>query len=280
MLTIENDSLRVEINPFGAEVTKVVKNGTNYMKQGDKFWNRTAPVLFPIVGRLIEDSYDVSGKTYNMSQHGFARDNNFEIINHEKDTATFLLESNSNTKKVYPFDFHFYITYTLNGCDLTTTYLIENRSSGEMLYSVGGHPGFKIDTNCEYRIISNSNAIKYNLEGPYVSGHEKVENLDIIFNEEEFIDDAIILAQEESEIFILKNDEPYIKMTYDNMPLVGIWAPCKKDVDFICLEPWSGIADYIEEPSRELVDKHYINILSKDSNEVHSYTTSFLENKN
>jgi galactose mutarotase-like enzyme len=247
------------------------------MKEGDEFWNRTSPVLFPIVGRLKNDSYEVNNVTYKMSQHGFARDYNFEIINHAKDTATFLLESNSETLKIYPFDFHFYITYSLNGCDLTTTFLIENRSSGEMLYSVGGHPGFKIDHKNDYHIISNSNAIKYNLEGPYVSGHEKVENLDIIFDVENFANDAIILAQEECEIFILKNDEPYIKMTYDNMPLVGIWAPYKEEVDFVCLEPWSGIADYLEEPSRELVDKHYINSLEKDSNVTHSYTTSFLE---
>lgn len=278
MLTIENDSLKVEINPLGAEVTKVIKNGINYMKEGSEFWNRTSPVLFPIVGRLKNDSYEVNNVTYNMNQHGFARDYTFEIINHEKDTATFLLESNSKTLKVYPYDFHLYITYKLDGCDLTTTFLVENRSSGEMLYSIGGHPGFKIDQDNDYHIVSNSNAIKYNLEGPYVSGHEKVENLDILFNKEHFVNDAIILAQEESEIFILKNEKPYIKMTYDNMPLVGIWAPYKHDVDFICLEPWSGIADYIEEPSRELEDKHYINSLEKDSNVTHSYTTSFLEN--
>jgi hypothetical protein len=53
--TIENGILSVSAKTAGAELTSIrlKADGTEYLWQADpKFWNRHAPLLFPIVGAL------------------------------------------------------------------------------------------------------------------------------------------------------------------------------------------------------------------------------------
>ena len=74
---IKNEHIKVKIKSFGAELNSLQKidEDLEYIWQGDsKYWNRHSPILFPIVGRLKNDSYFYKNQKYNMSQHGFARD--------------------------------------------------------------------------------------------------------------------------------------------------------------------------------------------------------------
>lgn len=280
MITLDNGTLKVEIDPLGAEIQSVIKNNYNYIREKNlEFWNRYTPVLFPIVGKLENDQYFVDGKKFEMTQHGFARDMEFEVIYSDANSATFLLSSNSETLKKYPYNFNFYITHEIDGNDLTTSYRVENKNNHDMYYSVGAHPGFRVEKDHSYNIITTSSAMKYDFEDGLITGHEKVEHMDIMFDYTEFKDDAIILDLDEKELNILKDGENYMRFTMHNLPLVGIWAPYHKDVDFVCIEPWSGIADYVDNDSRELKDKHFINKISKDEIKDHSFTTSFLEKK-
>ncbi|RHS32369.1 hypothetical protein DWV55_11650 [Butyricicoccus sp. AF10-3] len=62
MQVLENERFRVEINEFGAELTRFTskKDGTEYVWKGDPAaWKRHAPILFPIVGRLKDKTYTV-----------------------------------------------------------------------------------------------------------------------------------------------------------------------------------------------------------------------------
>ena len=93
-MKIENDELLVEIKSAGAELTKIYSKSTklNYLWKGDSvFWGRHAPVLFPIVGQVKGKSYLLEGEKYQLSQHGFARDQEFQLIQHDDDLATFEL---------------------------------------------------------------------------------------------------------------------------------------------------------------------------------------------
>ena len=87
-MKLENEDLLVELKLAGAEITRVYSKTTklDYLWEGDsKYWNRQAPVLFPIVGSLKDKKYVVDGIEYELPQHGFARDGEFEIIEQEKD---------------------------------------------------------------------------------------------------------------------------------------------------------------------------------------------------
>ena len=82
---IKNEFIKAKIKSFGAELNSLQKCGKDleYIWQGDaKYWARHSPILFPIVGRLKKDNYFYKNQKYNMSQHGFARDKEFEIIEH------------------------------------------------------------------------------------------------------------------------------------------------------------------------------------------------------
>ncbi len=103
---IENDILKATIEAKGAELSSVFhkEHQLEYMWSGDAaYWGKKSPVLFPIVGTLKDDSYIFNGKKYTLSRHGFARDYTFEVENHTEDKVSFLLTSNAETLKNYPF---------------------------------------------------------------------------------------------------------------------------------------------------------------------------------
>ena len=142
---IFSSKLSIQMKAAGAEVISV-KNSDNleYMWQGDaSIWSRHAPVLFPIVGKLKDDSYIYKGQKYALSQHGFARDMAFKLMQHTANTCTFELSSSSETKTNYPFDFIFQIQYSLQNNVLETKYTVRNSGAEIIYYSLGAHPGFR-----------------------------------------------------------------------------------------------------------------------------------------
>ena len=67
MISLENDTLKVEINTHGAELCAIYHKETQleYLWNGNPtYWKRHAPVLFPIVGKLKENQCVIDGKTY------------------------------------------------------------------------------------------------------------------------------------------------------------------------------------------------------------------------
>src|SRR5450755_1057965 len=146
MYILENDILKVEIASKGAELQSLVHlgSGIEYLWNGDPaFWAKRSPVLFPIVGSLKINTYLYQGKSYQLTRHGFARDKEFEVEKQSPKAITFLLRSDAETKKNYPFDFEFRICYQISGDELSTEYQVVNTGSGVMFFSVGGHPAFR-----------------------------------------------------------------------------------------------------------------------------------------
>lgn len=73
--TIENEFLRVSAEDSGAELRSITlrKNGKEFLWQGDpSVWYGRAPVLFPVVGQLLDGKYSYNGREYELAKHGFA----------------------------------------------------------------------------------------------------------------------------------------------------------------------------------------------------------------
>ena len=143
--TIENDYLTVQINDAGAELHSIVnkENGVEYLWQGNPdIWYGQSPVLFPFIGRLLDDKYRYNGKEYTMQKHGFARKRTFESVSCAGSEAVFVLRSDDTTRPSYPFEFELYVKFTLKGKTLQATHTVVNKTDGEMYLSLGGHPGF------------------------------------------------------------------------------------------------------------------------------------------
>lgn len=103
------------------------------------------PILFPICGNLPDNTYTHNGEHYALKQHGFARDLPWEVtdrVTNDLVSLTLVLNSNDQTRAVYPFDFQIAFTYQLKGNTLEIQQRYTNHSSSAMPFSTGLHPYF------------------------------------------------------------------------------------------------------------------------------------------
>lgn len=269
-ITIQNQAIKAVIKTKGAELSSLQKEGKNYIWEiNSEFWNKTSPILFPIVGALKNGEYFHEGKVYKLSRHGFARDFEFEVIENSENAVVFSLKSNEETLKVYPFHFELQLSYILEGNKLVVKYEIINRSSEKMYYSIGAHPAFNIDGNFEdFSLIfdDEKDLETYKLEQDLFSGKTEILKLNgnvLPLQYELFEEDALVFKNFATKSLTLaKNNESVMKVSFPDFPYLGIWT--KKDAPFICIEPWLGIADNAN-TSGKIEEKEGIQILENNS---------------
>lgn len=282
---ISSESLAVSINENGAELSSIKnKDNVEYLWQGDKkIWGRHAPVLFPIVGKLKDNYYIFNNKKFELPQHGFARDMQFAVKEKSESSCSFELKANAETKQKFPFDFVFTIRYQLKNNELITAYSISNPSDELLYFSVGAHPGFNVPLHANEKF--DDYALEF-LPGDYnvsvlqdglLSGFKKklaLEESKLQLHPSLFDDDALVFEDGQIKaISICKNGKPVITMQCENWPFFGIWT--KKGCDqFICLEPWYGIADSADS-NHQFADKKGILILEPGKEFNCSFSTIF-----
>ncbi|AFK04673.1 Aldose 1-epimerase [Emticicia oligotrophica DSM 17448] len=285
MYYIENEYLEVGIDPKGAELFSIYnkQHEIDYVWGADpEFWGKSSPVLFPIVGGLKDNTYFFEDKEYSLPRHGFARDYEFEVEDHWDDGISFLLRSNEETLKVYPFEFELRLVYELYANLLSVTYHVTNVGEKDMYFSIGGHPAFNVplekglnydDFHLEFETeeafmrwpLSEKGLI---LEEPVaLLGVTEIED-EIVVNEsnkipltkELFHQDALVFKQLNSTSVTLKSENSSRSLRFDfaGFPYLGIWAA--KNADFVCIEPWCGIADSVSH-SQNITEKEGINFL-------------------
>lgn len=253
---IASSQLVLKVNANGAELCSVkdIASGFEFIWQADPaVWARHAPVLFPVVGKLFENKIHIDGQVFNMNPHGFARDSNFELVELYADTIRFMLESDEETKKVYPYDFKFFVTHEVTDNRVTIGYTVLNTGSKTLFYSVGGHPGFNLPLKDLSKYLIRFDKPE-NLERTMLDHGNRnglTENLGIGLSElnlsnDLFINDAIIFQNLKSaQLSLVQHNSNFkIEMQYEGFPYLGIWAKYPNQ-EFICLEPWHGLADSV-----------------------------------
>lgn len=277
MIHLSNTSFRATISTTGAELIFFGPNsGKNILwsKQTDH-WNRIAPNLFPIVGRLKEDSYVLNGKSYRMTQHGFARDREFEVVERSEAALRLRLISEGKSMDVYPYFFTFDVLYSLSDSGLEISYETHNTGDEPMYYSVGGHPAFYLEENLEQYYLEFDTAIqleRHELSGSYFSGETSYYGVSTQLNlgDELFENDAFVLKDPQFHSVCLKHrdGETLVQMSCDSWTAIGFWT--KKDAPFICIEPWWGWADH-SDSSGKLEEKAGIRKLNPGEKERVTY---------
>lgn len=257
LVTLKNQYLKVVAKKNGAELIsiKLLEDDTEYLWQGDSItWSDHAIVQFPIIGNLKQDKYLHNNELYNMMSHGFARISDFEIVEKSADKVVFQLQSNVKTKALYPFEFVFQVTYRLEKKSIKILFDVINTDENEMYFSLGYHPGF----NCPLKVgekmedyylefSDNESADRLLLKDNLIDTLQAnyLKNLSVIpLSKSIFKEDAIILKDISSTSLTLKNNlnNKSVKVSFGNVPYLGIWSP-KEYGDFVCIEPWLGIAD-------------------------------------
>lgn len=271
---IQNDHLSIAVQAKGAELVSLYhkKHTIEYMWNGDPaFWGKHSPVLFPIVGTLKNDTYYYNNSAYHLSRHGFARDRPFTLSASAASELCFTLESDAGTLQQFPFEFKFDIIYRLQQSRLTVTYRVQNTGNGDMYFSVGGHPAFKVpvvkgtdynDYYLEFNEPEIASRWPISAEGLITTDAEPflLHTNKLPLRKELFYRDALVFKNLRSDTVRLrssKHDEG-IEFNFSGFPYLGIWAA--KDANFVCIEPWCGIADSVNS-NQQLTDKEGINRL-------------------
>lgn len=249
--------IKIKCLEHGAELTSIKVDGIEKLHQGNEvldengkaYWGRHAPILFPIVGKLKDNKTQINGNIYEMTQHGFARDMDFEDLGNNK----YLLKSNSETLKKYPFKFELYIEYKINQNELTTEYTVINKDEKDMLFGLGGHPAFICDYstgNYELKFDKKEDNIEfYKLQDGLIKTEpipSILEDNKIKLDKDIFNEDAIIMKNINSNKIILNNareNKKELEFNFEGFPYLAIWS--KKGAPFVCIEPWQNHTDSV-----------------------------------
>jgi len=284
--SITNEYLSICISDIGAELKSIKKinDDVEYLWQMNKeIWERQAPLLFPVIGRLKDEEYEYDNKTYKMGIHGFAYVSLFKVFSIQKDKITFLLKENKDTLKVFPFKFELYITYLLKDNSIIKKHKIINKNNNKMYFEIGGHEGYNLalfsgEKMEDYYIeFENSNKItSYVLGENMMVNKEKKEiqlkNQKLYLFPEVFKDDALIIDEFKSHKIAIKNDKNNRSVTvnFDDFKYLGIWTKYMVS-NYVCIEPWSSLPDanFLD---KKLINKQDIIELEKNSEKVLKYT--------
>ncbi len=137
MKTLSNSELTIKVSPHGAELCSILHDGKEYLWQADPaFWKRHSPVLFPIVGSVWENEYRHEGVSYALTQHGFARDMDFELMLELEDEVRYRLVDSEETRKKYPFPFCLEIGYRIEGKKIEVLWKVINTGTREMHFQI------------------------------------------------------------------------------------------------------------------------------------------------
>ncbi|MBE7034204.1 MAG: aldose 1-epimerase family protein [Ruminococcaceae bacterium] len=271
-ITLKNDCLTVLVSPLGAELKSIIKDNTQRLWQGDpRWWNGQAPLLFPICGCLSEGRYLHKGVSYDLPMHGFGRRSVFEVESADNTKAVFLLKSDVETLKVYPFEFELRVIYELKENRISITYVVINKTDGEMYFSVGSHEAYNCEGKTEdYEMFFENNEplVNYLLDGPLLNG--KTENMEytngaLTFTDEKFkeLDTYIFLNTESKKVTLKKKgSDKSISVEFSGIDNLLIWK--EPGSEFFCIEPWCGLPDYVGEV-KEISQKPAINKLEKNA---------------
>lgn len=260
MLYLENEQIKVGVHPKGAELQSLFHKGQQleYMWSGDPaFWGKHSPLLFPIVGTLKANTYYYQDKPYTLTRHGFARDREFVVEARDAGSITLLLQSDAETRQNFPFDFELRLIYKLTASGLSTCYRVNNPANGPLYFSIGGHPAFRVPlaAGTEYsdyylEFDKPENAPRWPISKDGLIGTQPQPLLGntrtLPLDKDLFARDALVLKHPASSGVALRSarTERGLRLDYPGFPFLGIWAA--PNADFVCIEPWCGIADSVD----------------------------------
>lgn len=259
MVTLTNKDLKVNVSAHGAELQNIICGGKEYLWQGDsKYWGRRSPVLFPIVGRLYDGVSKYRGGEIRLSQHGFARDMEFEMVQQSECSVTYRLDSCERTLEVFPMEFRLEISYKLEDRGIVVGWRVENIGKDELAFQIGAHPAFyfaDFDPNGSdrgYLSFDSAETLEYIIPvgkgctGPEKYVLERDQKGMMPIGAGSFKVGTYVFEDSQIKKITLCDTErrPYVSVEFDT-PIVALWSPSEEhpDVPFICIEPWYGRCD-------------------------------------
>lgn len=290
-ITISKGKTTAKCSTNGGELISFVKDDTEYVWYGKKeHWSGQAPCLFPVVCRAKEDRVIIDGTSYPMKKHGLARKAEFTPVEIKPDSVTFRLCESEETLKSYPYKFQLDITHSVTEDGFKTEYRVTNTNDGEMIFCIGGHPGFNCPMH-EGERFEDYSLVFDNAEGAVARNTEQeggymdpsMPLLDYIKNNEmplryrDFDLDAVVVEDlpVKKVNLVNRNTGHGIRFEFDSFDAIGFWTPIKMSSPFICLEPWNGLPASVAE-TPDFKDKKYAKTVQAGESFVTAYSASVI----
>ncbi|KJC36503.1 aldose 1-epimerase family protein [Bradyrhizobium sp. LTSP857] len=279
--------LTATIKAQGAELCSLKNAGVEFIWQAGPAWPRHAPLLFPIVGRLVNDEMRHQGKTYRMTQHGFARDSRFAWAERSDNSCTLVLEDSEASRALYPFAFRLAVTYTLDAAGLDVTLKIVNTGGETLPASLGGHPAFNWPlqpgmSKEDYALTftnEESSPVRRVDGGLLLAATDPspVRGTVLALSESLFTVDAVIFDRINSHAVRYAAGQgagpwlsgPWLRMSWRGFRELGVWSK-PTGAPFLCIEPWRGYASP-KDFDGEFTDKPGLMHIAAGADEELSY---------
>ncbi len=291
-VTISAGDLAARIDRRGAQLTSLALGGREYLWQGDSaWWNKHAPVLFPIVGTLRAGRATSAAGAVRLGRHGLARDFDHAVVQQGAASVTFELTDTPETRAAYPFAFRLNLTYELaSPARLTQTFRVENTGETPLPFSVGGHPAFNVpapgtmgERFDDYELAF---ARPWSYEMPELRGdglfsyartEPVVANSAVLpLTHELFACDTIMFEHvPESTVTLRSRVSGHgVRVDFEGFPYLGVWSAAN-DAPFVALEPWTGHST-LDTEDDVLEHKRNITILDPGAVDIRSFTVTLL----
>jgi galactose mutarotase-like enzyme len=254
---LSNTYLSAAVKADGAELCSLRDaEGTEILWQAHAVWPRHAPVLFPIVGRLKNDTLLHNGKAHRLTQHGFARDRRFAWLAHTPTACRLVLHDDGDTRAAYPFAFRFEVAFALDDDALEQTFTVVNTGRDVLPASVGAHPGFVwplaegADKSAHVLEFDEpeSSPVRRLTDGLLkpVPEASPVKGQTLALAPELFAADAVIFDPLASRsVRYTAPGAETIEVSWTGFRELGVWSRmtgASTCGDFVCIEPWCGTA--------------------------------------
>ncbi|PWF42722.1 aldose 1-epimerase family protein [Massilia glaciei] len=254
--TFTNGALRCTVALRGAQLLSLSDGRTcdEFIWQRDPdVWADSAPILFPVIGRLKDGAYIHRGQRYAMQIHGFARDLDFELLNKDAHGVTLQLRESAATLAQYPFSFFLRVHFALDAHSLHVSYEVANSGDEVLPFSLGSHPGFRIPSSPrgldDWSLVfseqerASCHRLDQGLLARMPSAFPIGRDRRIALSPTLFDDDALIFKKVRSRHVRLvhRSGRVRLSMALGSAPDLGIWA--RPGANYVCIEPWFGYDD-------------------------------------
>lgn len=288
LATLHDTKAAAVMDSIGAQLISLKDSSkTEYIWQRNpRFWNKSSPLLFPIVGNCRNDRTRLEGQTWAIPKHGFCRGMDFTVTEQTDTTVTFAIRDSAETKKMYPYSFRLSLAYTLKDGTLFMEYQIANTDDRIMYFCLGAHPGFNcpLETSAvfeDYDLVFEKeetiSSMVYDSQRLEFNPNNRISRLKesntLSLNYELFKDDAVYFDELVSRkiSIVNRNTGRGVEVSFPDFETVAFWTTYPEKAPFICVEPWNGSAVYAGEDD-EFIHKNHVQILSPGS--VKSYNLS------
>ena len=254
--SIESNGFSAKFDSYGARLISLKdREGLEYIWQRDaRYWSDCAPILFPVIARTRDGKITANGKEYRMPKHGLLRNAEFKVAEQKPEAITFMSAANEETKEAYPWNYVFYVTFSLCDNQLTTAFRVENKDESQMYFCLGAHPAFNVPlTNEEafedWRLVFEKEEVLYSNHTNEDESTSAKKDLilaagnNLPLRRTLFDNDAMIFEEIGSKkVELIGKSGRGVSFAYEDFPNLAIWTKGEpSDAPYVCLEPWFGM---------------------------------------